>query len=453
MIDYINTYYYKNKEIIYNDLRCLLQIPSVSSDLHSVERALDYIINLGDKMGFRAAKFCNNRVGVIEVGDGDEIVGILTHVDVVPVGNHSDWRFPPFDMTIKNGNIYGRGALDDKGPVILCLHAMKAISELNCPLNKKIQLIIGTQEEVKWVDMDAYCASEKLPNYGFTPDGEYPICNIEKGIIDISVKFPNQTSKEDGWYITSVSGGIMPNGVPDSASATMELIVSGKPLQKKILKADGRAVHSSEPWKGENAIVKLAQLVSELDIRKNAFSNFFDWINLYFKDVYGKNLNLYNDSEYYNGEYVHRNTLAVTMVTTEKDTVNVLINVRYPYGETEERIFSAISKSAAPYGASSEIDNSLPAVFVSSKEPFIDALSEAYEEATGMKSQCTLAYGGSYAKAMPNIVSWGPLLPDDVDTCHEINEYISEKSFYRNFQIYALGIEKLALKDLQQRKE
>ena len=87
----------------------------------------------------------------------------------------------------------------------------------------------------------------------------------------------------------------------------------------------------------------------------------------------------------------------------------------------------------------------MPAVFVSKEKPFLKVLAEAYEEVTGLRNQFTLAHGGSYAKAMPNIVSWGPIFPSEEDTCHEINEYISIDSLIKNTKTFAYSIAKIAL--------
>ena len=83
-------------------------------------------------------------------------MGILAHVDVVPAGNLADWQTPPFVLVQKESKLYGRGTLDDKGAIIASLYAMKAMKDSGMPVHKKIQLILGTQEEGEWSDIDAY---------------------------------------------------------------------------------------------------------------------------------------------------------------------------------------------------------------------------------------------------------------------------------------------------------
>ena len=112
----------------------LIKFPSVSDETENstypfgeeCNNILNYILDLGKSMGFRT-KNIDGYCGYIEFGEGEKLLGIIGHLDVVPSGD--GWMTPPFYATIKNGKIYGRGAIDDKGPVIASLYAMKAIKD------------------------------------------------------------------------------------------------------------------------------------------------------------------------------------------------------------------------------------------------------------------------------------------------------------------------------------
>ena len=163
-------------------------------------------------------------------------------MDVVDAGNRELWICDPFEGQVIDGKIYGRGAVDDKGPLIACLHAMKAVMEEERPFHKKVQMVIGTQEEVEWTDMDAYVTKYPLPDYGFTPDGEFPMCNIEKGGVDPVLRFPVSDSGENetgGLQVKEIRGGTAANIVPGECEAVLS--------DGSIIKAKGRAVHSSRP--------------------------------------------------------------------------------------------------------------------------------------------------------------------------------------------------------------
>ena len=445
-IEEIKRYIEDNEKNIISDLKGLVDIPSISSDKTNVKKALDYVLQLAQRMGFEAKSVLDHQVGVIEIGEGDETIGILSHVDVVPPGNLQSWSSSPFDMKVEDGCLWGRGTLDDKGAIIVCLYAMKCVLGSGQALQKKIQMILGTQEEVEWSDMEGYVANYPLPDYGFTPDGEFPLCNIEKGCMDVELRFACECEGyENGWYLTCLHAGQAANSVPDSCTCQMERYRDGIAVERKTLTTGGKAVHSCQPEKGENAIFHMADLIAETEHCENQISRILAMLKAKFASLYGAEIGLYSEGEMYNGEFVHRNVFAPTLVRMEDDHLLVNVNVRFAYGTSEAEITDAFMQLAQFYGGTVKLLSSLPAVYVSKERPFMKAFGEAYEEGSGRKHEFVLAYGGSYAKAMPNIVSWGPIFPGDEDTCHEENEHISIKSLLDNGKVFAIALNKVAL--------
>lgn len=426
------------------DLADFIAIPSTSDDKQQVVKGLNYALNLGRKLGFNAYSYLDNQVGVIEIGHGDETLGILSHVDVVTAGDLEKWNTPPYKAVIKDEKIFGRGTLDDKGAIIASLYAMKAVLNLGLPLHKKIQLILGTQEEVEWTDMNAYIKQFPLPDYGFTPDGEFPLCNIEKGCMDITMEFPLDFIPNEPGSLVSISAGTATNIVPGICTA--EIIEDlNNTLVPCLHKTFGKAVHSCQPEKGENAIFNMVKSLSGLNLKQNKLLDLIYMINEKFGDVNGKALGLYSQSEYYNGEFVHRNVFTPTILNVKNNILTLIVNIRYSYGTNTENIIDTFNDLAKHYGGALIAFNNLPAVYVSKDRPFMQAFAKAYENVSGHKNEFVLAYGGSYAKAMPNIVSWGPIFPEDEDTCHEENEYISIKSLADNSKIFAAAISEIVL--------
>lgn len=84
--------------------------------------------------------------GHIEMGQGEELVGILCHVDVVPAG--SDWQHPPFGGVVEDGKLFGRGAIDDKGPTMAAWLAMKMVKDAGVQLDRRVRLIIGSMKKL-----------------------------------------------------------------------------------------------------------------------------------------------------------------------------------------------------------------------------------------------------------------------------------------------------------------
>jgi len=439
MKDFLAKYIDGHKEEILKDLSDFIAIASVSSDSEKVEEALNFALKLGENMGFKAESCADGQVGVIEMGEGDEILGILTHVDVVPAGDREEWATDPFEAVIKDGRMYGRGTLDDKGMIIASLYAMKAAAELNLPLKKRVQLIMGTQEEVSWTDMEAYMKEYRLPDYGFTPDGEYPICNIEKGSLSVELVFPLDFQEDGSLQAVSVDCGIAANAVPGKASAVLS--------DGRTITAYGKGVHSCQPERGDNALFRLCDMLKEEGACENQLMRLMETVKDTFEDIFGSRLGLYSESEYYQGEFVHRNAFSPTMFHVRDGKAYVTINNRYPYGASYEEILEKLKDFAVKNGGELVEADNLPPVFVSKERKFLKLLAEAYEEVTGLKNEYTLAYGGSYAKAMPNVVSWGPIFPGEEDTCHEVNEYIGIDSLMASTKIFAQSVASIALSE------
>lgn len=451
--DKIKRYIESHRDDMVRDLAGFIAIPSVSEDRAEVSRALDYVLQLAKRMGFEAESVLDHRVGVISTGAGEETIGILAHVDVVPPGDAANWNTPPFQMTESDGRLYGRGTLDDKGAIIASLYAMKYLLDCGAPIRKKVQMILGTQEEVEWEDMDAYVRSYPLPDYGFTPDGEFPLCNIEKGLMTLELRLPLKQPdqpdqpREDGWYLEDLKAGTAANIVPGQCTAVLKRVCHGEAVEETTVKTEGRAVHSCQPEKGKNAIFVMADTLKDYPLQENQLWRILRMLQEKFADLYGKALGLYSESEYYNGEFVHRNVFSPNVISVKGDMVSCVVDVRFAYGTAEADIIERMRAAAAEIGGTSEVQSSLPAVYVSRDRPFMDEFGLAYEEGSGRKHQCVLAYGGSYAKAMPNIVSWGPIFPGEEDTCHEDNEYIAIDTLLTCGKVFAIALARTALSE------
>ena len=155
-------------------------------------RALESTLALCASLGMDTVNR-DGKVGWAEIGQGEEMVGVLVHLDVVPAGE--GWDYPAWDLTEENGRLYGRGVIDDKGPAIACIYAMKDLLDSGVKLNRRIRLIFGQSEEVGvWEDMEWYKAHEELPVFGFTPDADFPAIYGEKGILCMELSLPLSAS-------------------------------------------------------------------------------------------------------------------------------------------------------------------------------------------------------------------------------------------------------------------
>lgn len=435
MTDFIDRHF----EDMLKDLAELIAIPSESDNNEKVREALRLTLDQAERLGFRAYSVLDEKVGIVEMGEGSETLGILTHVDVVPAGDPAQWDSDPYKAEVRDGRIYGRGTLDDKGLVVSSLYAMKAVKELGLPLHKKVQLIIGTQEEVEWTDMDEYVTKYPLPDYGFTPDGSYPICNIEKGYIDQIMEFDVTEDVPQGLYLKELEIGTAVNVVPGEALAILS--------DGREIRVTGKACHSSQPEMGVNSIRLMGEELKKMDLKENKLLKLLYAVCDDFDDHYGEKLGLRSESDHYQGEFVHRNVLSPTILNAKDGKAEMAVNVRFPYGEESKRIIDRLALWAEEHGGKTVSVDSQHAVFVPKTSPFLEVFAEAYEDVSGLRNEFTLEYGGTYAKAMPNIVSWGPLFPGEEDMCHQANEYIGSDSLLISTKIFAKAIAGIALSE------
>lgn len=377
--------------------------------------ALEYTLSLCRRLGFRT-KNCSNQVGWAEIGSGETLIGILVHLDVVPAGD--GWTYPPFACTEDNGRLYGRGTLDDKGPAVAAIFAMRDLLQSGAALNKRIRIIFGLSEERgTWPDMEFYRATQELPAYGFTPDAEFPVLCGEKGIARVRASVPLA-----GSGVTRLSGGQAVNMVPSRCTA----VVDGQTVE-----ADGVCAHGSTPEEGKNAIAVLMERLAELPVAQ--------FYHRCLRGLHGEGLDCaLEDAE--SGPL----TLNVGTVRTEGGRISFTLDIRYPVTCTMEQVQTRLTRVLEAEGAEVEVLSCQAPVHLDKNGPLISTLMAAYQEVTGDRtSQPGIIGGGTYAKAMDNIAVFGPVLPGHPATEHQADEYIEKEDFFLLRTLYRTALEKL----------
>lgn len=444
----IKKYIEQEKNNIINDCTSLISIPSVSSDKKELKKALDFVIKTAKNIGLNAYSVENDSIGIVDFGEGDETIGILAHIDVVPAGDEALWKHPPFKGTYEEGWICGRGAIDDKGPLIASLYAIKVLKELNVPIYKKIKMIIGTQEEVTWTDMDQYKQHYPLPDFGFTPDGEFPITTKEKGCVDVELTF-DKCKCPGEFDVLSFSGGEALNAVP----AYCEILLNGdiNILDQRLTKfnknnphyaeriyiekasdgikvySSGVSAHSSAPDKGINAINILASFLTTLALTDMGATNLVNFIT-------SCKVNFMED---YIEEKEYQTTFVASMLSTANTGYSLYVNLRTSLTTISADIEQALDDMKKELNFNYAITSYLAPICVDEKIEFLQLMSKAYEDISGLKNHFCTAFGTTYAKAMPNTVCFGPMFPGEYDSCHEVNERISSDSIMSAACIYA----------------
>ena len=451
-----------HKEDLLKDLFGLLSVRSIlGTDIteetpfgSGPREALDLILSFGKRDGYKT-KLVENKAGHIEVGQGEELFGILGHVDVVPVVE-ADWTSHPFKPEIRDGKIFARGSLDDKGPTMAAYYAVKLLDKLGVKWNKRVRVIIGSDEETGFRCVEAYFKHEEQPASGFTPDAMFPLVYAEKAraTFDHKLKFV----VEDGNYnykLVKFNGGQVLNMV--IASAKAELVGEVSDIKEKFenflalekldgevtvedtikLTLKGKAAHGSTPQYGVNGATKLAEFLSTLGLDNNG-KNFVDYIvEKLANDPFGEKLGIdYSDNEMGEATYNY----GILDYDLEKKVGIVSTDCRHPMK------FDLVARlnGVKVDNIDIEVTSTKEAHYVPKDDELVTTLMDVYRKHTGdTKNDAFVLGGGTYARCLKKGVAFGLLFPDKEDTMHQANEYLEVEDLLLATAIYAEGIYKL----------
>lgn len=439
------------------DLQKLIQIPSCNKPPQDgmpygeeVAKCLNELLKMATDMGFKTKNF-DNYIGTIELGENPQL-GILCHLDVVAEGK--GWTYPPFSGHVVDGKLFGRGAMDDKGPAVAVLYALKAIKELNIHLKSGVRFIVGCDEECGSSDLEYYKTKEEFPPMVFTPDGSYPIINIEKGQCRVCFKAcfeENKNSKR----ILSFKGGHTINAVPVNATATIcgiSLDVVNKTIKKLDLDAQftvieknsmieidvvGKGAHASTPQLGINAITALIKLLSSLPFDDSIDFDMIKSLNtiLPHGDYLGKNINV-NFSDKKSGDL----TLAFSIFSLSKNELEGHIDIRFPVCTSLDELKSILTKEFAKHSINVDDIYGENPHQTSEDSEFVQTLLQVYEEQTGLKGECLAIGGGTYVHDIEGGVAFGAEFPNQEHNMHGADEFIEIETLTKNAKIFAHSI-------------
>lgn len=442
------------KQPMIDTLAQWIKVPSVKGEKEDgapfgkeVRTMLDTAIATCEGLGFRT-KNVDGYAMHADLGEGndEDALAILAHVDVVPVGD--GWHYPPFGAVIEDGKMYGRGTGDDKGPAVAALYAMKAVQMAGIPLKRKVRLILGCDEESGWEDMAYYTAHETMPRMGFSPDADYPVINIEKGMVALELRAP---LAKTGLQILRWSTGERTNVIPGHAEA---LIKGGKEMIEKVnavsrqygwpveahmtedgvcIKAEGVPGHAAYPEAGRNAIgqmlITLKELGAEGPIRLLA-----DAVGTTY---YGEHLGA-QIQDGLSGKL----TCNMGILRIENDSLFATLDIRCPILTDHDYLVEMI-KQHLP-GIAVTVTASKAPHYVPEQSELVTELLNAYHEVTGLPKKALAIGGGTYAKVLKEGVAFGASFPGDPELAHQANEYISLDSLARSMAIFARAIVRLA---------
>ena len=409
------------------------------------KQALVSALAMMEKDGFKTVNL-DNYAGYGEMGEGKEVIGIVGHLDVVPAKKEDGWDTDPYTMVEKDGTVYGRGVADDKGAVVASMIAMKVIRDMGIPLNKRIRLIMGTNEESGSRCLKYYVEHEGSCDLGFTPDGEFPGVFGEKGMAGGVYR-----SRKTG--IRAIEGGTARNVVCAKCTVTVDKCSFSRkkledwfnnvPIDFEIDDTDsgtvitvyGVAAHASLPHLGTNAISYLFAGLQQAGYQ-DPFVNFY--CSHFGLATDGSGCGAACSDEY--GALTWNNGV----IGMKDGVIEGSIDIRFPVTMNAKQIVKLMSEHLEDEGGEIEITGTTEPLFFPPDSPLVKSLVEAYREVTGdMDAQPMTMGGGTYAKGINNTIAFGCAFPDRDYRIHNTNEFVDIDELLLQAEIYVSAIIKL----------
>lgn len=384
---------------------------------------LDVFLAEAGKNGFKTGTV-GDRVGWVEFGTGKRLIGIICHLDVVPVSD--GWNSDPFTLTFKEDEVDGevmiaRGIVDDKGPACAAYFAMKDLLDGNrAPKNCRVRLILGTDEERTCSCIQYYAANGEIPDFAITPDSVFPVIFSEKRILQLRISGENKNGLE-------AHGGSAVNIVPSVAYCAVNGI---------RIKKEGRAAHASKPELGVNAIELLPDAMEKNGITLSDYP-----IMKFIKDF---------DKAEFTGcsEYDDSGNLTcnIGMLNTDKEICELRVDFRVPASADADALIKTITDKAMDYDLETEVTLNLAPLLIPKESEQVRKLTDIWvrhmdkfarfkEEYRKIHAEPKAVGVGTYARHIPNTVAFGIQAPWQIDQCHQTNEHVTVNDFLQWMEI------------------
>lgn len=371
----------------------------------NLSRALSLTLDKCKEIGFETENL-DNYCGTATYGQG-ELFDVLGHLDTVPAGD--GWNFDPYGAEISDGKLYGRGTLDDKGPMVAALCAAARLIEEGRKPVKKLRFIFGLNEESGWKCMEHFQKTHGFASLGFSPDGDFPVINAEKGMFRYNIDLKKPVA------LKVLNSGERANIVPQSATAT---VVSAD--GETVLTASGKAAHASHPELGDNALIKLLLSLDEIPELKRIGEIFAA------SDGSSAGLKMRDDES---GEL----TLNLGTARIIGDVVRFELDVRCPVTVDMETVTQRLQEIG---GFRASLSYYHEPLYIAPDHPFVSTLLRSYEKVVGKRAEPIAIGGGTFARLLPLGCAFGPALPDEECPIHQANECVSLDHYRLMCDIY-----------------
>ena len=451
------------REDMIQSLEELVSIPSVINLENAgegapfgmeIRSALDGLLKLAGELGFETRDY-DGYAAAVDFGTEGKEVGILSHIDVVPPGN--GWSKNPFVPEIVNGKMYGRGTIDDKGPLVASLYAMKAVKESGLPIRNHVRHIIGCDEETGHRCIKYYLTKEKGPDLGFSPDGMFSVIHAEKGILRFQIQTNRKLPDTKELCVIRIAGGTVVNAVPNIAEVWLggpgeQLEEVRKEFQVKAAEGSakmegdvlhltfpGVSAHAMQPWLGENAILSMIRFLKEVPFGDRKTREYFQNLDTLFGDGWeGRNLGVACQDQL-SGKL----SMNLGILNVEGEKTELKVDVRCPVHIDLDTVWKTICLTCEKYGFRPEYWQKRPPLYVPKDARLVQILLDVYEDVTGKREEAITIGGGTYCRDVENFVSFGPVFPGEPELAHEADEFIDLDQLMECARLYAQALYRL----------
>lgn len=387
-----------------------------------VAAALKKTAEIAENLGFVVTE--TDHYITVDLGDGTaaDTIGILSHMDVVPLGE--GWDFSPTGEVVGD-KIYGRGTLDDKGPTVACLQALAKIRD-NVELSRPVRMIIGGNEESGSRCMAKYVTENPAPACGFSPDGHFPVIFAEKGIL-----LSAATKKVSSTEVVKIEAGTAVNAV--AGKAVLEF------ANGEVMEFIGKSAHGSTPEVGENAIWQMLEFLCDGDMQNDGLVAYLAGV----KALFCSDHNGIANGIFAEDEVSGKLTQNLGILKYDGEVCTFELDIRYPVTAD----FAAINANLQTVCREKHIvldtkEHKAP-LFVPQDHNLVETLLKIYQKDYPEAEPLAIG-GGTYCRSFENFVAFGPLRDCDADTMHQANECITFEHFKYLQHIYAEAIFELA---------
>ncbi|MBQ1390635.1 MAG: Sapep family Mn(2+)-dependent dipeptidase [Firmicutes bacterium] len=408
--------------------------------------------------GLKARNYENHVITADLFDDLEPGLDILAHLDVVPAGD--GWTVTdPFVMKIQDGKAYGRGTVDDKGPGLCALYAMLAVRDCGVKLAKNVRIILGGDEECGSRDIEYYFTKEKSAPMSISPDAEYPLINIEKGVLHSGFTADLQPA-ETLPRLLAFDSGVKINVVPDKASALVEGVLPGelsglmtemaeqtgcrfeaeKTDEGTLIKSFGKNGHASTPFNGVNALTALLKFVAALPLSEAPLHSAIKGLAKLFPHgaFYGEGLGVNMEDE------ISNTTLTLDIMHYAPETgLSGQFDCRACLKATDENTTEVINEQFRALGLTPMDEHLSSSHCVPADSELVQTLMKLYNGMTGKDAKPLCIGGGTYVHEIEGGVAFGICELDEDNNMHGADEFITMEQIDFACRIYARAIVEL----------